>query len=182
MSTTFAPPSTDHSKCDSSMISVEAPVILDQSHLKPGHKVSLLSHAQTLQLYRQNAKKTKDPELQFEFAAFMIEASRVIINETLEKREQLCKEGMTLLKKLSNKGHTNSQYYLADCYANAIGTSKNKPDFDKAFSLFVQASKHDHPDADYHVGICYEHGRGCRKDNVRALQFLRSVDSFINGL
>src|SRR5438876_12159637 len=132
MSTTFAPPSTDHSKCDSSMISVEAPVILDQSHLKPGHKVSLLSHAQTLQLYRQNAKKTNDPELQFEFAAFMIEASRVM-NEDPKKREELCKEGMSILKKLSDRGHANSQYYLADCYASAIGTSKNKPDFDKAF-------------------------------------------------
>ncbi|CAJ0848427.1 9900_t:CDS:2 [Entrophospora sp. SA101] len=170
----LTPPSTstDSSRPGSFVMPVEPPTILDQSHLRPGHKASLLSHTQTLELYRQNAKKTNDPELQFEFAAFMIEASRAM-NEDPKKREELCKEGMSILKKLSDRGHANSQYYLADCYASAIGTSKNKPDLDKAFPLFVQASKHGHPEAAYRAGVCYEYGWGCRKDSGKALQFLR---------
>ncbi|KAF9400697.1 hypothetical protein BGX21_003725, partial [Mortierella sp. AD011] len=39
--------------------------VLSHDHLKPGHKATLLSYTQTLELYRQNAKKTNDPELQF---------------------------------------------------------------------------------------------------------------------
>ncbi|KAF8936773.1 hypothetical protein BGZ52_000697, partial [Haplosporangium bisporale] len=39
--------------------------VLSHAHLKPGHKATLLSHTQTLELYRQNAKKTNDLELQF---------------------------------------------------------------------------------------------------------------------
>ncbi|CAG8788665.1 17241_t:CDS:2 [Gigaspora margarita] len=136
----------------------ETPPLLDHSHLKPGHKASLLSHAQTLELYRLNAKKTNDPNLQFEFAAFMVEASRAMNDEEAKKRDELVKEGMALLKKLADRGHANSQYFLADCFASAIGTPKNKPDFDKAFPLFVQASKHGHPDAAYRAGVCYEHG------------------------
>ncbi|CAH1756207.1 5786_t:CDS:2 [Entrophospora sp. SA101] len=149
-------------------------VLLNQSHLKPGHRASLLPYSQTLDLYLQNAKKTNDPELQFELAAFIIEASRVMEEPSKQKkREELCKEGISILKKLSDRGHANSQYYLADCYANAIGTPKNKPDFDKAFPLFVQASKRNHPGAAYRVSICYENGWGCRKDNARALKFLK---------
>ena len=36
----------------------------------------MLSNEKTLQLYRENAKKTNDPELIFEFAVFMIEAAK----------------------------------------------------------------------------------------------------------
>nr|CAG8667114.1 5824_t:CDS:2 [Entrophospora candida] len=161
----LSPSSNGSSRAGSIEMPTESPIILDQSHLKPGHKASLLSHTQTLELYRQNAKKTNDPELQFEFAAFMIEASRVM-NEDPKKKAELCKEGMSILKKLSDRGHANSQYYLADCYASAINTPKNKPDYDRAFPLFVQASKHGHAEAAYRAGTCYEYGWGCRKDNA----------------
>lgn len=151
--------------------------LLDHSHLKPGHKASLLSHSQTLELYRQNAKKTNDPDLQFEFAAFMVEASRAMTDEDAKKRDELVKEGLALLRKLADRGHADSQYFLADCYANAIGTTKNKPDFDKAFQLFVQASKHGHADAAYRASLCYEHGWGCRKDYAKSLQFYKKSAS-----
>jgi hypothetical protein len=50
--------------------------VLDHSHLKPGSKASLLSHAKTLELYRANAKKSSDPEVSFEFAVFMMDVAR----------------------------------------------------------------------------------------------------------
>ncbi|KAG0005672.1 hypothetical protein BGZ80_011137 [Entomortierella chlamydospora] len=147
--------------------------VLSHSHLKPGHKATLLSYTQTLELYRQNAKKTNDPELQFEFAAFMIDAGKSL--EDPQARTELFDEAMKLLRKLSTNGHAESQHYLAECYAS--GFAKGKPDFDKAFPLWVQASKHGHPDAAYRTGKCYDEGLGTRKDNARAVQFYRKAAS-----
>jgi TPR repeat protein len=143
--------------------------VLSHSHLKPGHKATLLSYTQTLELYRQNAKKTNDPELQFEFAAFMIDAGKPL--EDPQTRAELFDEAMKLLRKLATNGHAESQHYLAECFAS--GFAKGKPDFDKAFPLWVQASKHGHPDAAYRTGRCYDEGLGTRKDNARAVQFYR---------
>lgn len=149
--------------------SVQDPAVLSQSHLKPGHKATLLSYTQTLELYRQNAKKTNDPELQFEFAAFMIDAGKSLEDD--KTRTELFDEAMKLLRRLASNGHAESQHYLAECYAS--GFAKGKPDFDKAFPLWVQASKHGHPDAAYRTGRCYDEGLGTRKDSARAVQFYR---------
>lgn len=143
--------------------------LLSHAHLKPGHKATLLSYTQTLELYRQNAKKTNDPELQFEFAAFMIDAGKPL--DDPQTRAELFDEAMKLLRKLATNGHAESQHYLAECFAS--GFARGKPDFDKAFPLWVQASKHGHPDAAYRTARCYDEGLGTRKDNARAVQFYR---------
>lgn len=161
--------------------------ILDHSHLRPGNQASLLSHERTLELYRANAKKTQDPDLQFEFAVFMIDASKSMpipvqtagnvmdVEKAIEKREDLIREAIGLLKRLADRGHPQSQYFLADCYANGIGTVKNKQDFDRAYPLFVLATKHNHPDAAYRAGVCCENGWGCRRESAKALQFFRKA-------
>ncbi|KAF9532124.1 Sel1 domain-containing protein [Crepidotus variabilis] len=161
--------------------------LLDQSHLRPGNQASLLSHERTLELYRANAKKTQDPDLQFEFAVFMIDASKTMpipvqthgnvmeVEKAIEKREDLIREAMALLKRLADRGHPQSQYFLADCYANGIGTVKNKQDFDRAYPLFVLAAKHNHPDAAYRAGVCCENGWGCRRESPKALQFFKKA-------
>ena len=161
--------------------------ILDHSHLRPGNQASLLSHERTLELYRANAKKTQDPDLQFEFAVFMIDASKSMpipaqtlgnvmeVERAIEKREDLIREATSLLKRLADRGHPQSQYFLADCYANGIGTFKNKQDFDRAYPLFVLAAKHNHPDAAYRAGTCCENGWGCRRESAKALQFFRKA-------
>ncbi|KAF9183753.1 hypothetical protein BGZ51_003815 [Haplosporangium sp. Z 767] len=147
--------------------------VLSHDHLKPGHKATLLSYTQTLELYRQNAKKTNDPELQFEFAAFMIDTGKPL--EDPQTRTELFDEAMKLLRKLATGGHAESQHYLAECFAS--GFARGKPDFDKAFPLWVQASKHGHPDAAYRTGRCYDEGLGTRKDSARAVQFYRKAAS-----
>lgn len=161
--------------------------VLDHSHLRPGNQASLLSHERTLELYRTNAKKTQDPEIQFEFAVFMIDASKSLpiprqtpgnvmeVEKALEKREDLVKEATALLKRLADRGHAASQYFLADCYANGIGTYKNKQDFDRAYPMFVLAAKHGHPDAAYRAGTCLENGWGCRRESAKALGFFRKA-------
>ena len=161
--------------------------ILDHSHLRPGNQAALLSHDRTLELYRANAKKTQDPELQFEFAVFMIDASKsmpmpepapgnlIQVEKAVEKREDLIREATQLLKRLADRGHASAQYFLADCYANGIGTTKNRQDFDRAYPLFVLAAKHNHPDAAYRAGTCCENGWGCRRESAKALQFFRKA-------
>ncbi|KAH9169128.1 HCP-like protein [Lactarius sanguifluus] len=161
--------------------------ILDHSHLRPGNQAALLSHERTLELYRANAKKTQDPDLQFEFAVFMVDASKTLpipeltpgnvmdVEKAVEKREDLIKEATSLLKRNADRGHMPSQYFLADCYANGIGTHKNRQDFDRAFPLFILAAKHGHPDAAYRAGTCCENGWGCRRESAKAIQFYRKA-------
>jgi len=167
--------------------SLSAGPILDHSHLRPGKQAALLSHERTLELYRANAKKTQDPDLQFEFAVFMIDASKTFpippntpgnllqVEKSLEKRDDLVREASSLLKRLADRGHPASQYFLADCYANGIGTVKGKQDFDRAYPLFVLAAKHGHPDAAYRAGTCCENGWGCRRESAKAIQFFRKA-------
>lgn len=174
--------------------------LLDHSHLKPGQQAALLSHNKTLELYRQNAKKTNDPNLIYEFAVFMIDASKSMggddssggsgpaagggggsgsghQNKEETAKDELVREAIGLLKKIAERGHPDAQYFLADCYANGIGTPKGKQDFDRAYPLFVLAAKHGHPDAAYRAATCYEKGWGCRKDSSKALQFYRKASS-----
>ena len=66
-------------------------------------------------------------------------------NVLIEKKEELVKEATTLLKRLADRGYPDAQYFLADCYANGIGTVRGRQDFDRAFPLFVLAAKHGHP-------------------------------------
>lgn len=157
--------------------------LMNQGHLKPGAHASLLSHSKTLELYRQNARKSQDPSIPFELATFQLEAARDLdptpsnhADPNNDKdREELIKEATGILNRLSSRGHTESQYLLADCYSSGIGTLRGRQDFDKAFPLFVQASKHGHPDACYRGGVCLENGWGCRKDNSKAISFYRKA-------
>lgn len=169
--------------------SVASGPLLDHSHLKVGQKASLLSHGKTLELYRQNAKKTNDPNLIYELAVFMIDAAKTMgtddggapvtavngPNKVDTQKEELIKEATGLLKKIADRGHPDAQYFLADCYANGIGTRTGKQDFGQAYTYFVLAAKHGHPDAAYRAGTCYEKGWGCRKDTGKALQFYRKA-------
>lgn len=127
--------------------------LLDQSHLRVGAMASLLSHDKTLELYRQNAKKTNDPDVQHEFCTFVMDvvadlehaaavekAAAVaaaggkvgekelppteIEVQSRKKQQALVAESITLLNKLATRGHVKSQYFLADCYTQGIGTLK----------------------------------------------------------
>jgi TPR repeat protein len=191
----FSDPRQSYAPTGSQSIRAPSPPpgpILDHSHLRPGNQASLLSHERTLELYRANAKKTQDPDLQFEFAVFMIDASKSLpvpaptlgnamdVERAIEKREDLVKEATSLLKRLADRGHPASQYFLADCYANGLGTVKNRQDFDRAFPLFVLAAKHGHPDASYRAGTCCENGWGCRRESAKALTFFRKAGAALH--
>ncbi|EXJ88571.1 hypothetical protein A1O1_05501 [Capronia coronata CBS 617.96] len=154
-----------------------------------GNNAALLSTRKTLDMYRANVKKTNDPAVQYEFAIFMISAAQ---EEGLEEegdaasaisgkshtsvREELLKEAKHILQKLADRSYPFAQYYLADGYASGL-FSKGKEDWDRAFPLFLAASKHGHAEAGYRTALCYEFGWGCRVDAAKAVQFYQHAAS-----
>lgn len=178
-----------------------APLTIDNSQLRNvvGSNASLLSSQQTLEMYRQNVKKTNDFSIQYSFAVFLISTAQeqgLDITEAQKKPtsklghsrdgsfadgtssepHDLLREARAILQKLSNAGYPFAQYYLADGYASGL-FSKGKEDYNSAFPLFVLAAKHGHAESAYRTGLCYEFGWGCRKDPTKAIQFLRTAAS-----
>ncbi|KAL8756804.1 MAG: hypothetical protein Q9199_002694 [Rusavskia elegans] len=165
---------------------------IDNAHLQKsvGNNASLLSTKQTLDMYRANVKKTNDPTIQYEFAIFMIQTAqeastseqegldgpRPDSTTSIESRAELLREARHILQKLSDRSYPFAQYYLADGYASGL-FSKGKEDYDRAFSLFVAASKHGHAEAGFRAALCYEFGWGTRKDPPKAAQFYRQSAS-----
>lgn len=167
-----------------------APTTLSNAHLRAsvGNSASLLSHKQTFEMYLANVKKTNDAGAQYEFAVFMIHAaqepSRPEVPSTSKQpdmdsdisKAELLREAKAILQRLADRSYPYAQYYLADGYASGL-FNKGKPDYDKAFPLFVAASKHGHAEAGYRAALCYEFGWGSRKDGAKAVQFYRQAAS-----
>lgn len=181
------------------------PLSFDNSHLRTavGSNASLLSTAKTLEMYRLNVKKTNDPSIQYAFAVFLISAAqeaglndatsppgkltrpttaRDLDSAHIEKLEtpsssqDLLREARQILSRLADRSYPFAQYYLADGYASGL-FSKGKEDYDRAFPLFIAASKHGHAESGYRAALCYEFGWGCRKDPAKAVQFYRQSAS-----
>ncbi|KAI1082775.1 HCP-like protein [Whalleya microplaca] len=175
-----------------------APINFDNSHLRNniGSNASLLSAQKTLEMYRQNVKKTNDFSIQYSFAVFLISTAKeqgadIEAPSPREKGNskgsprkdgpesspaELIREAKSILTRLANGGYPFAQYYLADGYASGL-FNKGKEDYNAAFPLFVLAAKHGHAESAYRAGLCYEFGWGCRKDPAKAVQFLRTAAS-----
>lgn len=179
-----------------------APLVLDNSNLRNvvGNNASLLSTQKTLEMYRQNVKKTNDFSIQYSFAVFLISTAQEqgldytdpkgsktvsqplrdhdspIIEASVTRPHELVREARQILQRLANGGYPFAQYYLADGYTSGL-FSKGKEDYNSAFPLFVLAAKHGHAESGYRTALCYEFGWGCRKDPAKAVQFLRAAAS-----
>ncbi|QPG99355.1 hypothetical protein C2857_001566 [Epichloe festucae Fl1] len=180
-----------------------APLSLDNSNLRTvvGNNASLLSTQKTLDMYRQNVKKTTDFSIQYSFAVFLISTAQEqgldlsnpkstkkptpqplrdlespVVEENASSPYDLVREARQILQRLANGGYPFAQYYLADGFASGL-FSKGKEDYNSAFPLFVLAAKHGHAESAYRTALCYEFGWGCRKDPAKAVQFLRSAAS-----
>jgi TPR repeat protein len=142
-----------------------------------------MAYEETLELYRQNAKKSNDPYTQLEFAKYLIqiaESIQIVDKQSKKARDSLMSEGIKWVKKLSSTGlglgkpaYAEAQFFLAECHGN--GLFGLEIDHDRAFSLYVQASKQNHAAATYRAAVCYEIGAGPKKDYARAVQFYRKA-------
>ena len=134
-------------------------------------------------MYRENAMKTNDPTLQYELAVFMLDVGRTLEmtepmsedHDPMAERDELIKESVSILRRLADRGHVESEYLVGDCMMNGFGTARGRPDFGLAYAYFSQAGKRGHPDAAYRTGTCYEKGWGCRRDASKAVQFYRTA-------
>ncbi|KAF2432929.1 HCP-like protein [Tothia fuscella] len=153
---------------------------LDNSLLRSavGSNAALLATTKTLEMYRANVKKTGDPAVQYEFAIFMVQTAMELPPDVKgpNSREEMLKEARQILHKLADRSYPFAQYYLGDGFASGL-FNKGKEDYDRAFPLFVAASKHGHAEAGYRAALCYEFGWGCRKDYAKAAQFFRASAS-----
>lgn len=178
------------------------PITMDNSGLRNvvGNNASLLSVQKTLEMYRQNVKKTNDFTVQYSFAVFLVSVAQEqgldfsdpkgrknspqpfrdldspIVEATVASPTELIREARQILQRLASGGYPFAQYYLADGFASGL-FNKGKEDHNQAFPLFVLAAKHGHAESAYRTALCYEFGWGCRKDPAKAVQFLRSAAS-----
>ncbi|KAK4990503.1 Chitin synthase 4 [Elasticomyces elasticus] len=166
-----------------------APLNNSQLQLSVGTSASLLQTSKTLEMYRANVKKTNDPAVQYEFALFMIHAARQTdaagytdrptsspLDGSSSSSAELIKEAKHILQKLSDRAYPFAQYYLGDGYSSGF-FNKGKPDYDKAFPLFLAASKHGHAESSYRAALCYEFGWGTARSYAKAVQFFRTAAS-----
>ncbi len=126
-----------------SNLSVQSDLFLNHTHLKPGSNASLLSYEKTINMYRENARQINDMNIQWNLAIFLYQCSQSQDNKLY------LKEAIKIFKSLSFKGHAEAQYGLANIYASGQLSPSHTSDFSRAFPLFLQASKHQHPDAAY---------------------------------
>ncbi|OJJ84656.1 putative chitin synthase activator (Chs3) [Aspergillus glaucus CBS 516.65] len=149
------------------------------AHLRPsdGDKASLFRKKQTFDMYLANVKKTDNANVQYEFALFLLDSIQNRSTESTEMTpDHLRKAAKSILRRLSDRSHPHAQYYLGDGYASGL-FSKGAEDYDRAFPLFVAASKHGHVEACYRAALCYELGWGTRVEAARAAQFYRQAAS-----
>ncbi|KAI8140219.1 hypothetical protein BJV82DRAFT_624311 [Fennellomyces sp. T-0311] len=142
---------------------------------------------ENLNKFRAEAKSSNNPQQMLDLAKYMLEAvPQLCRNEKDPKRVQKIREALTteaykIVKKLANPsgigkaGYAEAQYTLAMKYMqerNNMGLTK---DADKAFSLFMQGAKQNHPACNYRVAVCYEIGAGTKKDKGHAIQYYRKA-------
>lgn len=154
----------------------------------------LVPRLKTIEMYRENVKKSKDPDVLFQYAQYTLQTaltmddstskslkSDVLANEPNESsisdidlKKQFLKEAQYYLKKLSVKGYKDAQYLLADSYASgAFGKVNDK----EAFCLFQSSAKHGHIESAYRTAICFEYGLGTARDSRKCIEFLKFAAS-----
>ena len=68
-----------------------------------------------------------------------------------------------------------AQYFLAEAFSE--GKFDCAVDHDRAFNLYFQASKQNHPESTYKAAFAYENGTGTKRDSARSVQFYRKAAS-----
>ncbi|QLQ79211.1 hypothetical protein HG537_0B05580 [Torulaspora globosa] len=168
--------------------------VADMSHqlisryLGQNSNTSLVPRLKTIEMYRENVKKSKDANLLFQFAQYILQTALTMeFNDTpattdsktdaidpAELKRSFMKEAQHYLRKLSVKGYADAQYLLGDVYASgALGKVANK----EAFTLFQAAAKHGHIESAYRTAYCFEEGLGTTRDSRKALEFLKFAAS-----
>jgi len=133
--------------------------------------------------YRQRIKGDPDPEVHFSYAKYLIEAAKKIGAKAQDQRavrkyrEMLLAEALKVIRRLATQGdaYSEAQFFLASCCGS--GLLGLQVEHERAYHLYLQAAKQNHPSASYRVAVCNELGVGTRKDPGRAFAFYRKAAS-----
>jgi TPR repeat protein len=133
--------------------------------------------------YRQRIKADPDPEAHFLYAKYLIEAAKRIGAGARDQRavkkyrDMLVAESLKVVRRLATQGqpYDEAQFFLANCYGT--GTLGLQVDHERAYHLYLQAAKQNHPAASYRVAVCNEIGAGTRREPPRAAAFYRKAAS-----
>ena len=143
---------------------------------------SVMLATEDLEEYRNQVKKSNDPKVALDFAKMLVRVAEEIrmnpkgldAKRVRKNRDIIHAEAVRWIKKaaagsiLGKPGFDQAIFMLADCYGN--GTLGLEIDHDKAFGLYSQSTKQNHPASIYRLAVCYEVGAGTRKDAARAVQ------------
>lgn len=133
--------------------------------------------------YRQRIKDDPDPEAHFGYAKYLIDAAKHIGANAKDQRsvkryrDTLIAESLKVIRRLATQGvaYDEAQFFLANCHGT--GTLGLQVDHERAYHLYLQAAKQNHPAASYRVAVCNEIGAGTRREPQRAAAFYRKAAS-----
>jgi TPR repeat protein len=186
-----APSYTTTSSADNSYFPDSSVLAASQAGRRPPSSLFPPLTMDNLQHLRTEAQASKDPQKMLDLAKFMMEMVPVVTaandkdpKRARKLRDTLTTEAQRIVKKLTTTTGSKSVYgeahfYLADCYGS--GKLGLTVDADRAFSLYLQGSKQNHPACTYRVAVCYEVGAGTKKDNAHAIQFFRKAANLGDG-
>ena len=89
----------------------------------------------------------------------------------------LIQESLKVVRRLASQpeAYDEAQFFLANCYGT--GMLGLQVDHERAYHLYLQAAKQNHPSATYRVAVCNEIGAGTRREPPRAAAFYRKAAS-----
>lgn len=133
--------------------------------------------------YRQRIKDDPDPEAHFLYAKYLIEAAKNVGANAKDQRavkkyrDNLIQESLKVIRRLATQGqaYDEAQFFLANCHGT--GMLGLQVDHERAYHLYLQAAKQNHPAASYRVAVCNEIGAGTRREPQRAFAFYRKAAS-----
>ena len=133
--------------------------------------------------YRHRIKGDPDPEAHFAYAKYLIEAAKKIGANSPDQRsvrkyrDTLIAESLKVVRRLATQGnaYADAQFFLANCHGT--GMLGLQVDHERAYHLYLQAAKQNHPAASYRVAVCNEIGAGTRREHPRAFAFYRKAAS-----
>lgn len=164
-----------------------------------GHaKSETLSFQESLDQMRESAKKTRDAMTKLNYAKYLFDSAEKILEDYTQlgleipedEREfrivkmagLLEQEALNIVKRLAVSGPGGSRFPLAEAQlmlGEFVGKGMYglKPNMNRSFNFYLQASKQNNIEAVFRAAICYELGVGTKQDNHRAVQFYRKAAS-----
>ncbi|KAJ5772321.1 Tetratricopeptide-like helical [Penicillium odoratum] len=146
-----------------------------------------ITHDELERLQQKARGNPSDQATQLLLAKKLVEATTVLIQDNsrldpktkAKAKEKYIQDAHKIVKKLSQAGYADAQFYLADCYGEGLLGLEADPK--EAFNLYHSAAKAGHAQSAYRVAVCCEigaeEGGGTKRDPFKAVQWYKRAAS-----